>query len=104
MHTCRERGFQQRPFPAITRQGIQRQEGVSALKSWRCSRSNDDRHGIAWNWQLRPWQSIKRRRGSHPREGKRGRLAQLEERLVYTQEVGSSRLSPPTTRKPMPDL
>ena len=25
-----------------------------------------------------------------------GRLAQLEERLVYTQEVGSSRLSPPT--------
>ena len=26
-----------------------------------------------------------------------GRLAQLEERLVYTQEVGSSRLSPPTS-------
>jgi hypothetical protein len=26
----------------------------------------------------------------------RGRLAQLEERLVYTQEVGSSSLSPPT--------
>ena len=27
-----------------------------------------------------------------------GRLAQLEERLVYTQEVGSSRLSPPTNK------
>jgi hypothetical protein len=27
-----------------------------------------------------------------------GRLAQLEERLVYTQEVGSSSLSPPTNK------
>ena len=30
-----------------------------------------------------------------------GRLAQLEERLVYTQEVGSSRLSPPTSPEPL---
>ena len=29
-----------------------------------------------------------------------GRLAQLEERLVYTQEVGSSSLSPPTILPP----
>lgn len=35
--------------------------------------------------------------------GRRGRLAQLEERLVYTEEVGSSNLSSPTILSPVRD-
>src|SRR6478672_310392 len=42
-----------------------------------------------------PCESPTRQSGTLPR---RGRLAQLGERLVYTQEVGGSNPSPPTVR------